>query len=40
MIGLLFLLSLSNSFECNRKGYNDYLARYSFKSEDYDQLVV
>lgn len=40
MIGLLVFLSLSSSFECSRKGYDEYLRSYSFKSNDYDQLVV
>lgn len=34
VFGLLVLLSLSNSFECNKEGYIQYLAEYGFKGID------
>ena len=34
VFGLLVLLSLSNSFECNEKGYGEYLESYSFKKNE------
>ena len=33
VFGLLVLLSLSYSFECNEKGYDAYLEEYTFKTE-------
>ena len=43
VFGLLVLLSLSNSFECDENGYNKYLNNYYFKqgeSNDYKELDV
>lgn len=36
VFGLLVLLSLSNCFECNEEGYEDFLERYDFKAKKTD----
>ena len=43
VFGLLVLLSLSYSFECNEEGYEEYLEKYNFKVDaegNYTQLDI